>query len=346
MCRTSSVVSISVAFYLLCTVPAILAADLSVFSFAQDPDFDLQDLANGKVEGARAPAKGSALSISVETFYVLSASPDVVINRMVDSSSATESAASETLDIKNHVSISSPPVAADFAQFDLKGESTSRFGFGGSNMLEGNTQQLNLTKEEAEKINRLDPKSAEAMESLWKSLLLERAKAFYQGGLLNTPGYASRGRQFNLQAELVSMLKSRPKVLTHFQDLLGVAMTGKPLPDSLPSTYYWETSKLQGQKNITLAGIFSRPYEQGYQVLDCTHYVSGGYFTSMILYQIWPVEIEGKQQCLVWRGDYVISQSMNFLKGVERMAAENIMLLEIKKSVRSFINEIDEIPSP
>ena len=55
--------------------------------------------------------------------------------------------------------------------------------------------------------------------------------------------------------------------------------------------------------------------------------------------ELWPAEVDGKQQTLIWRADFVSTSSIPFLKGIERLAAENIMLLEVKKSIGAFVKE-------
>ena len=48
------------------------------------------------------------------------------------------------------------------------------------------------------------------------------------------------------------------------------------------------------------------------------------------------MEVDGKAGTLIWRLDYVITPALHRAKGIERMAAESILLLEIRKSVGDF----------
>jgi len=312
-----------------------------VFPFAHEAKINPGEIQEGKVVGNRVPSDGRGLSMSVESFYLLPSPPSEVIKLMLDSTSATDAEASDTLAIDGHYPISTPPQATDFNPFTLSDEKSSRFGFGGSKMLDADVSRLNLSQEEAQQLTRAArEESRSAVEAAWQSILLLRAKNYYEGGLVQSDPYSTGRGEFQIRQELVALLKSRPDVLERFQDILGVTMTGKPLDGMLPPNFYWQNQKIQGQRTVTMAGIVARPFQSGYQVVDCTFYVTGGYFTSIIIYEIHPVTVDGREQCLVWRGDFVISPSINFLKGVERMAAENIMLLEIKKSVESFIDEV------
>lgn len=312
------------------------------FPYAYDSNIQLSDLAGGKVLGQRVPSEGRALSMTVESYYLLPDSPANVIKLMIDSTSAAATEASDTLSIEGHYIISEPPRKEDFSPFSLSGEKSSSFGFGGTRMLDADVAKLNLSSREAEILKKAADQGAAGIDAAWKEIFLNRATTFRQGGLLKSAPYESNGKPFDVRQELVALLKSQPKVLNKFQNILGVIMTGKPLEDILKPSHYWQNHKLQGQRVVTMAYITAYPSGSGYLVADCTYYVTGGYYTSLILYELQPVSYEEKNQTLVWRGDYVISESINFLKGIERMAAEKIMLLEIKKSIESFIDEVGQ----
>jgi hypothetical protein len=312
----------------------------SAFPYAYETNVQLDDLSDGSVVGLRVPSQGRGLSMSVESYYLLPDSPKDVVKLMIDSTSATGAEASDTLSIEGHYIISHPPQSNDFSPFTLEGEKSSRFGFGGTRMLEAEVDKLNLDTSEAKQLEQAAQGGQAAIDKAWEAIFLNRARTFHQGGLMKNSPYQTRDKPFDVRQELVAMLKSRPKILGRFQDLLGVVMTGQPIEGMLKPSHYWQNHQLQGQRVVTMAYITARAHKTGYQVVDCTYYVTGGYYTSLILYELQPVTVDGKEQTLVWRGDYVISESINFLKGVERMAAEKIMLLEIKKSVESFIDEV------
>lgn len=328
-------------FSLSSVLPMVAQSSMKdAFPYAYDSDIQLSDLAGGKVSGLRVPSEGRALSMSVESYYLLPDAPANVIKLMIDSTSATDAEASDTLSIDGHYIISESPRKEDFSPFSLSGEKSSSFGFGGTRMLDADVTKLNLSNKEAAMLKKAADQGEAGIDAVWKEIFFNRATTFRQGGLLKSARYESKGKPFDVRQELVALLKSRPKVLNQFQNILGVIMTGKPFEGMLKPSHYWQNHKLQGQRVVTMAYITAHPTGSGYLVADCTYYVTGGYYTSLILYELQPVQFEGKSQTLVWRGDYVISESINFLKGIERMAAEKIMLLEIKKSVESFIGEV------
>ena len=75
------------------------------------------------------------------------------------------------------------------------------------------------------------------------------------------------------------------------------------------------------------------------QVADTFYYASGGYYVTLTLHQMWPVEIDGKPHTLVWRGDMVSSAALADLHGVEKLGSESAMMKDIAKSVALFRKE-------
>jgi hypothetical protein len=96
---------------------------------------------------------------------------------------------------------------------------------------------------------------------------------------------------------------------------------------------------VQGEQTISLSAQFSQPLDDGFRVAEVSYYVSGQYYISVILYQLIPADVNGVKGTFIYRSDFVLTPSVSRIKGIERIAAENILLLEIKKSARSFVEE-------
>jgi hypothetical protein len=60
---------------------------------------------------------------------------------------------------------------------------------------------------------------------------------------------------------------------------------------------------------------------------------------ALTLYQMWPVNVDGKPSTLVWRGDMISSASLASLHGVEKLASEGAMMKDISKAVIAFRRE-------
>ena len=75
------------------------------------------------------------------------------------------------------------------------------------------------------------------------------------------------------------------------------------------------------------------------QVADSFYYSSGGYYVTVALYQMWPVEVNGQASTLVWRGDLVSAASLAELHGVEKLGSESAMMKDVAKSISRFRKE-------
>jgi hypothetical protein len=275
-----------------------------------------RELVNSGVNCSRVPISGSALNISTESNYLLPVAPDraVVMLLRVEGNPAE----TDTL-------VAKPAASADFSRLHVSDSSLKT--------LKG----LNLAATEKPPLDTaFKSGAADRIDGAWRDLLLRRTTAFQDGGLLKAGSYESGGAQFQPARELVGLLRQRPPVLKRFVNIMDEIMTGNSAAGR-PPVHYWANEKIQGSQNLSLGSVHARQTAAGWQAAGLTYYSASSYFLSVTLYEFWPVEIGGRTQTYVWRGDYVISPSLGYTKGIERMAAENIMTLEVKSDIRSQI---------
>jgi len=275
-------------------------------------------LANGTINCSRVPISGSALNIGTESNYLLPVSVDQAaetIRHVENSSTEIDSL------------MSKPANAGDLKKLNVTDSSLKTIKW------------LNLSSDEKSRLSdAFKSGSPETINAAWTALLLNRATSFQNGGLLKAEPYDLGGTPFKLAPELVSLLKQRAPVLKRFVSVMDEVMTGKP-GNNLPVVYYWENEKIQGNQNLALGTVHAMKTPTGYQLADLTYYSASSYFISITLHELWPVTVNGKSQTYVWRGDYVISPSIGYTRGIERMAAENIMILEVKSAIKDQINQ-------
>jgi hypothetical protein len=274
-------------------------------------------LANGTINCSRVPISGSALNIGTESNYLLPVSVDQaagVIRRVEDSTT------------ENDYLLSKPAAIDNFRKLNITDSSLKTLKW------------LNLsTAEKGRLSDAFKNGSSDKINSTWSAILLDRATTFQSNGLLKAEPYDLGGTPFKLAPELVGLLKQRAPVLKRFVSVMDEIMTGKP-GTNLPVVYYWENEKIQGSQNIGLGAVHALKTATGYQLADLTYYSASSYYISITLHELWPVTVNGKAQTYVWRGDYVISPSIGYTRGIERMAAENIMILEVKSTIKDQIN--------
>ncbi|MEM6823188.1 MAG: hypothetical protein AAF558_14755 [Verrucomicrobiota bacterium] len=341
--------SLVIGFSMVLTLgfaPAYSVLAESYFPYAATSDIDLDALNRGEVIGKRVDIKAYQLSLCAETYFMLPTTPDRVLKKLRYTGPNTGSRSGGTFGIDGRDKISKPASLSDFSQFAL-GQERGSFGFGGSAMADLKLKQLNLSKGESANLQKASAEGPAQLESAWKKLFLERVRSFQSGGLMKAAPYETGDQPFRHQPKTVLILKSRPNVLRNFQNIIGAIMTGSKTSSGLPLVYGWESTKVQVEQTVTLNCIAAEPNKRGgYLIAESAFYVSNKYYTSMILHELIPVNYNGKSQTLCWRGDFVITSSINFLKGVERLAAQKIMLIEVKNSVQDFVDQCrQEYPS-
>lgn len=322
-------------------LPALAAAGPleTIQTYSTIKRLEMDKLAAGQIPGERLPAKGGELTISTEVVFAVPLAPDKVVGLMKDSISATQVKASETLDVEGHYTVDNPASPENFAKFAFSTDAASKALIAMSH--KGTGAGLHLNAVEAATLAKTS--TPEQAAAAWKKILADRARTFQTRGWVGSSTYDLGNRAFNMHQEMVLLLKTQPEILARFKDSIGSAMTGRLAPGSDAPKYYWETSRIQGDRTITLAAVFARKINSGHwQVVEPTFYVSSKYFTSLILYDVLAAEVDGRPGSVVWRGDFIITPSIGVMKGIERMAAENITLLEVKKSVESFAAECRE----
>ena len=334
---------LTVLMGILCCTP-LQAENVVLFPFSQSDEPDLSQLGQGKVHGNRLKTGGSQLSMGVETYFMVPLTPEATLKKLKTINSPTSDGATKSFGIQNKAKIQNPARASDFSRFRLTG-TEGHFGIGGSEMLTLKTKQLNLSTAEMAKLKKAKSDGTDRLEVAWKQVFAARAKDFQDGGYQAFARYDTTAKPFYHRAELVTLLLSTPEILKNFQSLIGGVMTGKLPEGAHTPVYSWESSKVQGEQTISLMCLVSSPHDNGrIQIVETSFYVTGNYFTSLILYELTPVydDKSGKEQTLVWRGDFVITESIGFLRGIERIAAENIMMLEVVNSVEGFLESVSK----
>ena len=165
------------------------------------------------------------------------------------------------------------------------------------------------------------------------------AAAFQSKGFDGLAPYEVSGDTVSPATQLRLMVKEKGRIGREFDPIIqksglaGGAATLKPF-------HYWNLFSSEGYGTLCLGAMYSLPLGDHYQLLDVEYYVSSSYYASATFYEIWPIQAGNKTGSLVWRGDLFSAPGLAYTKGVERIAYGAIMLLEIKKGIRAFQNDI------
>ncbi len=202
--------------------------------------------------------------------------------------------------------------------------------------------ELNLSRNEAQQIASSLKKNSTPAEvsSCWARLLWARASAFQTKGFDGMAPYEVSGETVSSVAQLRAMVLEESPVARECEPILRKSgLLGGGVPTLTP-VYYWQLFSADGYGTLSLGARYLLPVGDHYQLLDVDCYVNGNYYTSVTLYEVWPIRSAGKTGSLVWQGDFYAAPTLAYTRGVDRVAYGAIMLLEIKKSVRAFQSDI------
>lgn len=288
--------------------PVAELAGFSVFN-----NVNLADLAKGDAKVAHGPPMTGRYG-SVQSVWVAPGSPAQQLEgiRNFDPTKHRE------LKVYLHGDLPAAPVAGDFAKLDTAPDNGAVKAFREATRKGSN--ELQISSDEAAKLSgasNLDP---------WKEILAGRAKHFVSGGTAAQPPYDHSGEAIRPTEEFNALFRQQDKIRKQFAGLLSAAGVGGA---GSHADLYWELLDADGEGVVTLGAFVAR----NNQAADVLYYGSGGYYVALTVYQLWPVEVNGKASTLVWRGDLISSAALGSLHGVERLGSESALMKDVAKMV-------------
>src|SRR2546421_12979061 len=100
--------------------------------------------------------------------------------------------------------------------------------------------------------------------------------------------------------QLRAMLREQAGVATEFAPLLQQSGILGEEP-KLDPFHYWGMYEANYHAALTLGAVYLLPRGDRYQLMDVQYYVSGVYYSFVTLYEVWPIEIDGKPGALICR---------------------------------------------
>ncbi|HEY3663791.1 MAG TPA: hypothetical protein VGL24_11615 [Chthoniobacterales bacterium] len=308
---------------LLAADPVSEMAEFSVFG-----KVDLAELAKGEIKTATGAPMSTARYLSAQSCFVIPKTPGQVVAAM----KRFDPTAHRELKVYLHSDLPAAPSAANFAKLKSPPEN------GAVKALTAATEKmspdLQVSQAEAKSYSPGQP-----VFGFWTDLLLKRAQAFASGGAAAEAPYDHSRNPVQPGKEFSGLVREQSKVNRQFGGFLGgTGLIGGR--GSLRPEMYWELLQVEDDGVLTLGASYNRSTAGGgAQIADGLYYASGGYNVALTLYQLWPVQIGGKQSTLVWRGDFISANSLGDLHGIERLASESAMRKDILKAATIFQRE-------
>jgi hypothetical protein len=326
--------------YLLC-LALILSAGMGMVSadplselssFSIFDKVDLAQLAKSDAKTAHGPPMNNPRFLSVQSIYVMPGPPAQHLEAMRNWNPTEHHEPKVYL----HGDLPASPSESAFAK--LKSAPDNGPVRVLANATAKMANDLQLSREEAAKWKGGNGAFSSAGGDFWISVLAGRARAFSSGGTSAQPPYDHASPAVRAGDELNGLLREQAKIRKQFAGLLESTGVGRGA-GSLKPDLYWELLNADDVAVATLGAFYSRSTGGTAQAADTFYYASGGYYVTLTLHQLWPVDVNGKPHTLIWRGDMVSSASLSDLHGVEKLGSESAMMKDIAKSIALFRRE-------
>ena len=324
---------LSLVLAILAGIRATSADPISELSgFSIFDKIDLAQLAKSDGKTAHGPPMSNSRFLSVQSVYVLPGAPAPHLEAMRNWNPSEHHEPKVFL----HGDISGAITESVFSR--IKGAPDNGPVRALVNATAKMGSELQLSREEAARWKGGNAALSAAGGDFWIGVLTGRARAFVSGGSSAEAPYDHAGPAVRAGEELTGLLREQSKIRKQFAGLLDNSGIGRGA-GSLKPDLYWELLNADNAAVATLGAFYSRNAAGALQAADTFYYSSGGYYVTLTLHQMWPVEIDGKPHTLVWRGDMVSSAALADLHGVEKLGSESAMMKDIAKSIALFRKE-------
>ncbi len=200
-----------------------------------------------------------------------------------------------------------------------------------------NESALHLSTSEATQIvAKQGSLDASTMNQLWSSILARRFSSYQSGGLKALAAFDACKSAVHVGEEVDAILAEQPGVAKKFKALFEKIKT-----TPYDGSHYWQLQSVDGTAVLVLGTVYKNELSNGgVQLIDLQWYVTSGYYAAFTCYELHPLEMGRTAATLIWRGDYTSISMKQMRKGVERMFSVNVMIQEVKKSIRFFLEDL------
>ncbi len=313
--------------------------------FSDFQKIDVKRLMDGEILSQRGPLMDFPNGISTQICFFVPVSPDEVIKRK----RTWDPTRCASLKIYVSSGLSNPCELKEFNKlhFDA-GNRPVKWMLEKTLATASGKLELNMTRAEAHELSacvKKDP-SPKSISSCWATLLFTRASAFQKKGIGGVLPYEAGGEFLYPSVQIRTMLQEQAKITREFAQILqktGMLDDGTKT-SSLQPLYDWNYFEADHHATVNLGASYELAVGDHYQLLDFDYYVSSTYYAGATLYEVWPIHDGKRSGSIVWRGDFLAAPILRYSLGIERIAFGIIMIQEVKKEIRCFLDEIRTRP--
>lgn len=322
------------------TVPAQVSDPLAgLKQFGDFSKIDIKRLLEGEILTQRGPLMYFPNGISSQLCFAVPVSPAETVKRLQtwDPTLCPSLKVYASHDLNNPIDLKE---FSSLSRYLDPGNRPVRWLWNQTLATTAYSSDLNLTQIEAAELTRCvgNNATAKTMGDCWGNLLFARATGFQRNGFASSLPYEFDVESVNPASHLRSLLQEQTLITREFAPLLqgaGLVDGGAALSPIRPM-YYWRLFQADHHATFSLGAVYVLQVGDRYQLLDLEYYVSGTYYTSATLYEIWPIRDGGRTGSLVWCNVLCSAPTLQFASGIERLATGVILTLEFKKCIRCF----------
>jgi hypothetical protein len=308
-------------------------------SFSDFKQVELDRLMKGEVLTERGSLMDFPNGITVQTCFAVPYPPEKVARCLQQ----WDPSRHQELKVFGFGRLSAPVVMKDFDSLDISGKPYPvRWLREKISATTESHSDLNLNRAEAKELSDCVQKSdaPATVKQCFSKLLLARATAFQRSGFFGGAAYELGSETVLPGRQLQAMLGEQTRIEKEFDAILKQSgiLTGKDA--KLTPVYYYSFFDANHKASLSLGAMFMMPTGERIQLVDTEYYVCANYYTSTVLYEIWPIRAAGKEGSLVWRGDFFAAPTLAITKGTERVAYGALMLQSVKQFVRHFSEDL------
>jgi len=313
----------------------------SLKRFSAIQRIDLGKMLDGEILAERGELMKFHNGITAETCFVAPIPPEDAVKQL----QIWDPSPHESLKVYAFQALHDPCEPGDFKRLSFRSNQHSvRWLLEKTQAGAPDKSDLNLSRTEARELAGCAGKNSDPdrIASCWTKLLVARAASFQRQELNGVPPYETTGETVQPMTQLRAMLDEELPAANEFQPILhriGL-FGGANDAATLEPYYYWSLFDADHHATINLGAVYQLRVDDHFQMVDVEYYVSGNYYTSVTLYEIWPIRVGGRSGSLIWRDDFLAAPMLKFTKGTERLAYGAIMLQEIKKEIRCFQDDM------
>ena len=326
-CLLTLVVAILAGIHMASADPVSELGGFSIFD-----KIDLAQLAKSDGKTAHGPPMSNSRFLSVQSIYVLPGPPGPHLEAMRNWNPVEHHEPKVFL----HGDISGAITESTFGRIKGAPDNGPVRALVNATAKMGN--ELQLSRQEAARWKGGNAALSAAGGDFWMGVLAGRGRAYVSGGTSAQAPYDHAGPAVRPGEELNGLLREQSKIRKQFAGLLDSSGIGRGA-GSLKPDLYWQLLSADNVAAGALGAFYSRNAGGIVQTADAFYYSSGGFYVTLTLHQMWPVEIDGKPHTLVWRGDMVSSAALADLHGVEKLGSESAMMKDVAKSIAAFRRE-------